>query len=166
MGLDVESGYAPSLAIGLRLFVEMSPSFFSVRASAMHADSGKVDVTGGRTRFRFWGGRLEGCPLRIGLAEHLAAQPCAGVDAGALAAEGLPGDEISNPRRTTELWLAAAVIGRLQMDLDDFLLLEAQADLRFPLLQHEFYLETPERDVHQVPPVAFGASLGVGFRFE
>jgi hypothetical protein len=165
-GIDVASAYAPSAAIGLRLFVEHSPSFFSVRASAMHADSGKVDVGGDRARFRYWGGRLEGCPLRLDLGTQLQAVPCAGLDAGALDGEGLPGTGIANPKRATELWLAAVVIARLVLEIDRFLLLEAQADARFPLLRHEFYLESPDRDVHAIPAIGLGGSLGVGFRFE
>jgi hypothetical protein len=165
-GLDVASAYAPSASVGLRLFVEHAPSTVSVRATAMHADSGRVPVEGGRIRFRFWGGRLEGCPLRLELRGQLAALPCAGLDGGALGGEGLPGDGIAEPKRATELWLAAAVIGRLVFAIDHFLLLEAQADARFPLLRHEFYLESPERDVHAVPAVGFGASLGIGVRLE
>jgi hypothetical protein len=166
MGVDIASGYAPSLAVGLRLFVEMMPSFWSVRASVLHADSGKVNVEDGRTRFRFWGGRVEGCPLRWRFHEDFGLVPCAGIEAGALHGEGLPGRGIAQPRDATELWLAALALGRIQADVEDFLLLEAQLDVRFPVMQHEFYLERPDRSVHDVPVVAFGASLGVGFRFE
>lgn len=165
MGVDVASGYAPSLSVGLRLFVEMAPAFFSVRASVLHADSGKVSVEDGRTRFRFWGARVEGCPLRVPLGASFAATPCAGVEAGALQGEGLPGRGIVETHEATEPWFAALALGRLQAEVDSFLLLEAQADVRFPLVRHEFYLERPDRSVHDVPAVAFGASLGIGFRF-
>jgi hypothetical protein len=165
-GLDVATAYAPTAAFGLRLFAEHAPSFFSLRATAMHADSGNVDVDGGSARFRFWGGRLEGCPLRLALGKQLEAVPCAGLDAGALDAKGLPGSGISSPKRATELWLAAVVVGRVVLEIDRMLLVEAQADARFPVLRHEFYLETPERDVHSVPAIGVGASLGVGLRFE
>jgi hypothetical protein len=165
MGVDIASGYAPSISVGLRLFVEMAPSFFSVRASVLHADSGKVGVEDGRTRFRFWGARVEGCPLRVPLGASFAVSPCAGVEGGALQGEGLSGGGIVETREATEPWLAALALGRLQAEVDSFLLLEAQADVRFPLVRHEFYLERPDRSVHDVPAVAFGASLGVGFRF-
>lgn len=163
-GVDVASGFAPSLSAGLHVFSELTPSFWSVRWTALHADSGKVAVEGGRTRFRFWGGRAEGCPLSWAW-EPLRLAPCAGLEAGALHGEGLPGGGIARPKETTELWLAGLVVGRVQLALDDFLLLEAQGDLRFPLTRHEFRLDTPERTIHDVPAVAFGASLGVGFRF-
>jgi hypothetical protein len=166
MGVDLASGYAPSLSVGLHLFVELMPSFWSVRVSAMHADSGKVNVEGGRTRFRFWGGRVEGCPLRWRFEQHFGFVPCAGIEAGALHGEGLPGREIVFPDQATEPWLAVVAIARLQADVEEFLLLELAGDLRVPLLQHEFYLDRPIRSAHEVPPLAFGVSLGVGFRFE
>ena len=163
-GFDLLSGFAPSLSAGLHVFAEYTPSFWSARATAMHADSGKVAVDGGRIRFRFWGGRVEGCPLRFESAPFTAA-PCAGFELGALHGEGLPGRGIAEPKDTTELWLAGLVVGRVGYALDDFLLLELAGDVRFPLTRHEFVLERPDRSVHEVPAVAFGASIGVGFRF-
>jgi hypothetical protein len=164
VGVELASGYAPSLTVGLRLFVEWLPASWSVRVSASHADSGKVSVEGRRARMQFWGGRAEACPLRLALAEHWQAIPCAGLDLGALRGEGIASDEIDNPETTTELWLAPSVIARLQADLDQFLLLEAALDARFPLLRHEFFFE-PDNDFYTVPAIAFGASLGIGFRF-
>ncbi len=166
LGLTLASGYAPSLAPGLRLFVEAAPSFWSVRLSATHSDSGKVSVEGRRARLRYWGGRLEGCPIRVALGDWLFGSPCAGIDGGALEGQGLPSEGIVATREVTEPWLAAALIARIQAEIERFLLVEAELDARFPLFRHEFVFERPVRELHQVPVVAFGAAIGVGFRFE
>jgi hypothetical protein len=163
-GVGLATGYAPEPAAGLHLFGEVAADQGALRLSAAHADSGTITAGADRTRFRFWGGRLEGCPLRFALAEPIALSPCAGLDAGALRGEGLPGPGVVVTREATELWLAAVAVARAQLGVEDFLLIEAQIDVRFPLLRHEFVLETPDRRVHEVPALALGAALAVGFR--
>ncbi|HEX5098310.1 MAG TPA: hypothetical protein VFV94_02375 [Polyangiaceae bacterium] len=139
----------------------------SLRLSAWHWRAS--DESAGReATFLGWGGRLEGCPLRIAR-ERVFAEPCLGTNLGLFRAKGFAGPAVSRGETTDLFWGDGLLIGRLGIWLGRRVTVEAQGDLAFPLLRHEFGFNdangNPTGDVFVIPTVSGGAELHVGVHF-
>ena len=168
IGFHGTSGAAPELLFGLGAFVGFHPRpvSWSVRAGMIHAESPTVRHDGAEANFRLTVGRAELCPVRFVLSAALAFVPCAAFDAGVLVGSGERTEIVPEPASATEFWMGASLLSRLELCLEDFLLVEAQPELGFPLVREEFVFELdPDRTVHEIPPVRYGFALAVGFRF-
>jgi hypothetical protein len=169
-----ESALAPSMVFVDSGFLEVmrttggvvSPA---IRLSFLKADSGFVASQAGasaamgaaRARFRFIGGRLEGCPVHLELPRGLAAIPCVIFDAGAVDAEGR-GRFASE--RANRPWAAPGLLGRLQAAFVDRVFIELEGGVNFPLVRDTFYFD-PTITAHAVPAAGGFLGGGVGMHF-
>jgi hypothetical protein len=135
------------------------PSF--VRLVADWYDTRTMVRAGGKARFQLLAGRLEVCPVRLGLSRSLVLPACAGVEAGVLIAEGKGG--VVNPKTLDFAWVAAVLAPRVRLELGH-VFAELVAEERFPLARRTFKFR-PNSFVNEIPYVAFGAVATVGLRF-
>jgi hypothetical protein len=158
-------GVGPRLATGVGALWGVGtvahPSL--VRLVADWYETRTVERAGGKARFQLFAGRLEVCPVRLVLTRSLVLPACASVEAGVLEAEG-KGHEVVNPKTVYWPWAAAVLAPRLRFDLGH-VFAELVAEERFPLVHRNFKFNRPQREVHQIPYVAFGAAAAVGLRF-
>jgi len=139
----------------------------SLRLSAWHWRASD-DTAGREATFHGWGGRLEGCPLRLAR-DPVFAEPCLGSNLGLFRAQGFQGPSVSLGETTNLFWADALLIGRLGVRLGARVSVEAQGELDFPLLRHEFGFDHPGGgsvgEVFAIPAVSGGAELHVGVHF-
>lgn len=148
---------APALLPGANAFldVESRQSGMSARLGALGL-FGAVNTAVGEVRYRLLGGRLEGCPFRMGT-NDLNARPCLAVDLGQLRVQGLDGDEA---RSDTGLWAAANVIARVSWQAASSVALEAQAGAFVPFTRYTLETGDPTIDGDRTSFVGFSAGLG------
>jgi hypothetical protein len=163
----VSSGLGPGLPIGVGALWGLGPishpSFVHVVADWY--DTGTVDRGGSSVRFQLLAGRLEVCPVRLGLTRWLLVPACAGVEAGRLTAAGRERtDVVVHPRTVHIAWAAAVLAPRLRLELSR-VFAELVAEERFPFVPWTFKFNRPQGDIHEIPNVAFGAVAAVGLRF-
>jgi hypothetical protein len=108
-------------------------------------------------------GRLEVCPVRLGLTHWLVVPACAGVEAGVLRAEGAKGSGVVRGNTDYVPWAAAVLAPRVRLELGRGFA-ELVAEERFPLRRRTFKFR-PDTFIHEIPDVAFGAVAAVGLRF-
>jgi hypothetical protein len=169
IGVGFVGWVGPQGGLSLDAFLAWAfrPEGPSLRLSAWHWRAND-DSAGREATFRGWGGRLEGCPLRL-RREAFFAEPCLGNDLGLFRAEGSQGPGVSRGERTDLFWADVLLIGRLGVQLGRRVSVEAQGDLAFPLLRHEFGFNDPAGkpmgQVFVVPTVSGGVELHVGVHF-
>lgn len=104
---------------------------------------------------------LRGCPLRVPLAAALVFRPCALVDAGLL---NVSGRSTTHPAERSMTWLALGGAGRLEARLGALFALEAELSV-YGLVHHDrFVLDPGAVELHDIPPVSGGASVGFSAR--
>ncbi|MBX3213284.1 MAG: hypothetical protein KF850_14710 [Labilithrix sp.] len=110
---------------------------------------------GGEASFRFQTVRAEACALHA--RAPIVASACGGIEAGRLSAttRNLP-----RAGGMSEAWYAPTAIVRPGWFLVDWLSLEAELGVLFPLTRASFVLAEPERSVYRIPNVAFTAAAG------
>jgi hypothetical protein len=129
----------------------------------MGEGSAGVAGTAAEAAFRWFIGRVEGCPVRLSIVGPLSATPCALFDAGALLADG---ETAYAPASSTRPWIAPGLLGRLQVDVLGGLLFEAEGGVTFPLVRDVYHFNqaplTPVT-VFAVPVAGgfFGAGVGI-----
>ncbi|HEX4477454.1 MAG TPA: hypothetical protein VH142_20330 [Polyangiaceae bacterium] len=162
------TGAAPELAWGPRGFVgfgwERGPE---IRLGIDALYTGTVTTEGRPAHFSLIDGRVSGCPIALPFAHVFHGLPCAGVEVGALHAEGEKSNLVGATSTVTRPWVAPFLAARLEAGFGP-VFIEAEADLRFPLYRRDFVFETtgkPSLLVYAVPPVALGVSAGAGVRF-
>jgi hypothetical protein len=166
LGFLTTSAAAPSLMYGLDAFLAVGPrdAHWSARLTFAYLESANLTVDRGEASFQLAFGRAEACPLTFSPVAHLALVPCAAFDAGVVAASG-GGTGIAEPKDAAALWLAASALGRMQLDLQEFLLFEVQGEFGTTLNRERFYFERPEATVHTVGAYRWGMGAAVGMRF-
>jgi hypothetical protein len=164
LGFLTTSAVAPSLLYGLEAFVAVGPrnARWSARLTLAYLKSPNLNVARGEARFQLAFARAEACPLALSPTAHLALLPCAAFDAGIMAASG---GGVPDPKSPKAFWSGASLIGRMQLDLQDFLLFEVQGELGTPFTRERFYFEQPEATAHTVDSVRWGMGAAVGVRF-
>jgi hypothetical protein len=159
---DVAPVWVPSIAV----FSELLPSdaALTARLALGLADSGELERDGARLRFWLLHGGAELCPFTSDFASRFRLLPCAGIEVGAVHAEGLASPRLAEPSGTTDLWLAATFGPALELDLGGAFFLELQGKLRLPLLRRTYVLERPPAVAYETPALGFGVFLGLGLR--
>ncbi|HHH27559.1 MAG TPA: hypothetical protein ENK57_04300 [Polyangiaceae bacterium] len=134
----------------------LSPSF---RVSLSWMPPVEVDGGSGSGSFWRWGGQASGCPVGPRLVDIVVLRPCLGFELGALKARGL---EVDESYASSTPWASVSFAGRAQIFPADWMLVEVQAELGFPLIRPRYLIE-PDATVVRLSPVygAFGSALGV-----
>jgi hypothetical protein len=166
LGFLTTSAAAPSLMYGLDAFVAAGPwdALWSARLTLAYLESPNLRVDRGEASFRLAFARAEACPLTFSPVAHLALAPCAAFDAGIVAASG-GRRGVSQPKDAEALWLAASAVGRMQLDLQEFLLVEVQGEFGTTLNRERFHFESPDATAHTVSTYRWGVGAAVGVRF-
>jgi hypothetical protein len=160
----VVSDVAPVWAATADAFAEAGPTrSFRGRLTLGYSDTGQFDLQGGLARFQLGFARTELCPVAIRVANAIAFRPCAGVEAGALRAEGGASPRLAEPKSTPLVpWFAGIAALRAELELGSIFSTELEGQLRVPFLHHRYVFERPEQVVFETPD--FGAGLLVGAR--
>ncbi len=161
----ISSWLAPTRMLGVDAFARLGPksASWSVRASAA-VGSAMAEVGDRRADLRFYGGRLEGCPLGARLLARLSAEACGAAELGALAGAGQAGSALREASEQTVFWGAAVLLARARSGLGP-LVIEAQAELGIPISRNEFVFQNPREEVFQAPDVGAAGRLGIGVPF-
>ena len=156
-------GFAP----GLRPTGELAVDVGTSRAGwspwvrlAGFAGNSELGSLGGSASLRFFGGRLELCPLRLGDAS-LSVEACAGGELGAVDARG---HIAVQPKSVTKLWASAEATLRLQWFATRSFFAELGGGPVLPLVRTRYFFE-PDRTLYVVPDVTARLALGCGLLF-
>lgn len=156
-------GFAPGLRPTGELGVDVgaSPAVWSpwVRLAGFAGNS-ELGSLGGSASLRFFGGRLELCPLRLG-DRSLIVHACAG---GELAAVDARGQIAIEPKSVTKLWASAEATLRLQWFATRSFFAELGGGPVLPIVRTRYYFE-PDRTLYIVPDVTARLALGLGLLF-
>jgi hypothetical protein len=167
MGAGFASHEGPSGALALDAFFAARPfsARSSVRGSVFHFRSRATTTSGQEATFRGYGFRAEACPWAL-LVRSFFAEPCAGVDVGAIQSKGVAGASVVNPRSSVQFWWQAEVMSRLGVLLGA-VVLEAQGEVAMPLFSYRFGFgaETGGVSAFEMPRIGVAARAGVGVRF-
>ena len=146
LGFLTTSAVAPSWLYGLDAFVALGPrdADWSARLTLAYLESPNLKIDRGEARFHLSFARLEGCPVALRPVAHLAFAPCAAFDTGIVAASG-GGERVRDHKTVHVFWTAASLLVRMQLDLQDFLLFEAQGEFGTPLTREHFVFRESER---------------------
>lgn len=160
LGLRVDGGLAPSVAVGPSIALSLGASRWALRLDAawLPPQDAPFDARRGG-RFEAWTGSLSVC-ARWGRGRWRAG-PCAGVEAGAIRAEGYG---VSDPASTWEPWIAARGGGALDLALWGPVHLALAVAARVPLRRAAFVLEGVGA-VHQSAAVGVAGDLAVDVHF-
>src|SRR5262249_9333772 len=152
----------PSGEIGLALG-DRRPGAFSLwfSLSAVVAESRVAHDLGNLTLWLV-GGRLLGCPLRIG-ASAFFVRPCAGLSAGA----GFAGLSGKVERSATSVWISPEAIGHVEWYATSAFFLQLEGGLLFRSVggNYAFSGASPSKTVvYSQPPISGRGALGVGVK--
>jgi hypothetical protein len=166
--LGANSGFAPKPALELALALELRTDDALFAGWAAIADSGPTDAQGGTAKYRLYTLGAEGCPVALRAGAGFALRPCLGLDAGLVHAAGEKGGPIDTPNSTTEPWISALVLGRVELAPDPRLVLVLQGGPGFPLIRQQFTIDLQhrEQDVYDVPQLIWRVGVGLLARFE
>jgi len=117
------------------------------------------------TRFQGFSGGLEGCPLAWPTTGSVRLEPCAGVSLGTLEGSAEDSPALGGETSASIGWADARAIARLRFVPEGILEFEAQGELGFPLVRHEFVLANPRVTVFKLPAVGPGVRAGVMLHF-
>jgi hypothetical protein len=158
-----QTGVVPGGGASLRLFAGIGwgdggPSF---RLSAARTSPSIVPTAEGRGEISWWAARVELSPVAWIASRSLVVVPSAGIEAGALHAEGL---DVDVTRATTRPWVSVEVGLRLEVPVYGAFRLECQGVALTPLVRDRFWIGR-STTVFRSPAVgAFGA-IGVAVQF-
>ena len=161
-GLGASSVFHPSAALGARVHAEvtrLAPA--ALLAPELRLSWGWTQLTerpprGGEAQLRFQTARAEACASLHRQPFSLA--PCAGFEVGLLSATTR---DLPRAGGTTEPWYAPMAAVRAGWFLAEWLSLEADGGVLFPLTRGSFVLAEPERTVYRIPRVAFTTTAGL-----
>jgi hypothetical protein len=125
--------------------------------------AGKSDLDGsaGSATLRFFGGRLELCPVRFGTAQ-LVVRPCLGSELGLVDARGQVAQQ---PRSRTTPWVSVEATLRLQWFVTRGFFAELGGGPVFPLVRTHYYFE-PDRTLYTAPELSARVAMGLGLLFQ
>lgn len=161
-GVNADGLFHPSSAWGARVHAEITRLGPGTRlAPELRVSWGFAELVdhpphGGEATVRFETIRPEACAV----VEHvpLTAAACAGFDLGWLRATTR---DLPKAGGTTVAWAAPTATLRPGWFLVDWLSLEAEIGVLFPLTRASFFVAEPERTVYRIPSVAITAAAGV-----
>jgi hypothetical protein len=163
---SVGLGYAaePLVAVGLSLGARSpkngwSPGF---QLTPLWAGTGETGPAAAGGAFSWAVGRLEGCPLRLALAEPLSFEPCVAAEIGRVSARGTAAEITSVS--VERWWFAAGPTFSLHFSRGSWFV-RAGALLLIPATRDEFVFRAPDRSIQQASPVLVVGSLALGFQF-
>jgi hypothetical protein len=164
--VGISSGFGTRAAWGAGVeWGLVGRSGFALRASLEARTTGNAPAADGRARFSAFTARGEACIAALRLAVWFSLPLCAGLEAGALSAEGLLSPPtVTAPGSSVVPWVAGLLTPRLRLGTIHAFV-ELVPELRLPFTRHTFTFETPERVVFSIPPLAVGVSLAAGVRF-
>jgi len=168
--IELMGGIGPGPVLGPRVFAELELERESVwspalRLSAARAESSKgLSEFGSTADFSWKAGRLEGCPLRLRLADDVAVRPCLAAELGVLEAGLHQGAEIVEASSEQRLWASLQAVLRIRWTIVEYLVIEADAGLTLPVFRDDFVITRREdaRSLYSVPAVAAFAGVGIG----
>jgi hypothetical protein len=159
-------GYAaePLVAVGLSLGARSpkngwSPGF---QLTPLWAGTGETGPAAAGGAFSWAVGRLEGCPVRLALAEPLSFEPCVAAEIGRVSARGTAAE--ITPVSVERWWFAAGPTFSLHFSRGSWFA-RAGALLLVPATRDEFVFRAPDRSIQQASPLLVGGSLALGFQF-
>lgn len=163
---SVGLGYAsePLVAVGLSLGARspkngLSPGF---QLTPLWGGTGETGPAAAGGAFSWATGRLEGCPLRLALAQPLSFEPCLAAEIGRVSARGTEAE--ITPVSVERWWFAAGATFSLHFTRGSWFA-RGGALLLVPATRDEFVFRAPDRSIHQASPVLVGGSLALGFQF-
>jgi len=156
---SVRSAVAPEalFAFGAYATIEARTGVPSARLSVQHAAQ-TVRITGGGGKIAWTDAHLDACPWGLRLVDAAALVPCVGVDGGVLRVSGV---STPNPDTFTHPWIALGTLLRLRMRSLNWLAVDAELGVGFPLVRNRYFLR-PSTTVHDVPFVDVHAGLSLG----
>jgi hypothetical protein len=163
---SVAAGYAskPMVAVGLSLGVRSASDGFSpgFQLTPLWGGTGATGPAADGGVFSWAMGRLEGCPLRLKLAQALNFEPCLAAEIGRVSARGA--DAAITPVSVDRWWFAAGATLSLHFSRG-FWFARLGGLLLVPATRDEFVFRDPDRTIHQASPLLVGGSLALGFQF-
>ncbi|HEX2872570.1 MAG TPA: hypothetical protein VHP33_14975 [Polyangiaceae bacterium] len=163
---SVGLGYVsePLISVGLSLGARSpkngwSPGF---QLTPMWGGTGETGPTAAEGAFSWAMGRLEGCPLRLALAEPLSFEPCVAAEIGRVSARGTAAE--ITPVSVERWWFAAGATFSLHFSRGAWFA-RAGALLLVPATRDEFVFRAPDRTIQKASPGLVGGTLALGFQF-
>lgn len=152
------SGAHPGAAVMLRASDARSRFVApSVALGGLFIDGGTVQGPAGiRASEQLVAGTLEACPIRIALADSLAARPCAAFGAGVMLGSA---SGVTRGQAQALPWIAGMGVGRVDWDVTRHLQLGLHAGLSVLALQTRFYVGDA---VTLYEPPTLGVICGLG----
>jgi len=159
-----EGGSAmPAAGLGAGLFVQWtSAGWGAYRASGADFAGTETD----QASFRFFAGRLDGCPYEARVTRSLALEPCLALEIGRVAAtaKATPALATSTERKW---WVAGDLVGRARFAPIPWFFAEVEAGASVPFTRYVFLLGTPGNfrgEAHRVPALGWVLGFGLGAR--
>jgi hypothetical protein len=167
--VGVDAGPAPVtlIALGPKLLAELySPSIWqpSFGLAFGYAKTGFLGGEDSDADFRWLVVRVSACPLGAEIVREGRLRACVLGDIGSMSAEGREG-AVPVTERTTQLWAASGAGATFSYHPVSPLFVEVGAGALYAWKQPTYLFVEPENVVHEVPPVAFTAQIGVGVSF-
>ncbi len=129
-----------------------------------YATTGTFEASERQARFTGYGGRLEGCPITLGIPDVLELEPCAATYVGIFLAEGLTSSALPRARTDQSFWLSASLVARASVFIG-FAWFEAATELGVPITRKEYIFERPREVAFTVPSAGYGARFGLKIKF-
>ncbi|MEZ4219341.1 MAG: hypothetical protein R3B13_00340 [Polyangiaceae bacterium] len=155
--LAADTGLGPDTAFFPRPFVSLSRDVMSLRLGAGVART-VADTEQGRAALSWVLLRAEGCYELRAPGSWLG--PCAGLEAGTVAASG---SRTREAREETLASYAGVVSARGGWELLGGLALEVEAGVRVPFARHRFFF-AEDAEAYEMPGAAFSSAVGLHFR--
>ena len=163
---------SPTVGAGGSLFLEAASPGTSgwspaLRAGLFASQSDARVASGAGARFQWAGTLVEGCPVRLALADAwLTLRPCLFLRLSALQGTGRDLDE---PKQTMDLWADLGPLARIRLAISARLFLEIEGMLVVPLRRLTF--DVQDQGPAQAPTTVFkvpvlGALAGMGVAYE
>jgi hypothetical protein len=109
-------------------------------------------------------GRLEGCPVSVGIGSRVELAPCAAFELGRLFGSG--GSGVTPPLSGGAWWAAPVLLAALRWNAVGPLFLQLSGGGGLTLIREDFVIHEPNQQVVHTVPIGFaeaGAALGIHF---
>jgi hypothetical protein len=136
----------------------------SIRLAFAYGIPMEAGAAGRSARLDWLAGRLLGCPIELTPIEPLWIGPCAGIEAGRIAGEGIEGGGVVTAESGQWPWIAGVVGAQLRLSFRR-VVPRLEGGLLVPFFRHRFVFEDPRIGLHKVAPVVGFLQLGMGLRF-
>jgi hypothetical protein len=165
LGVGAFQGGAPtpSNLAGAGLFAQLTTEGFGAyRAGGTYfANSRQAGAS-----FRFFSGRLDGCPISEEVARSLTFEPCLALEVGRVSATSQAAPALA-PSTEARWWVAGDLVARGRFAPISWIFTEVEVGASVPFTRYTFLLGRPgdvRGEVHRVPAVGWVLGLGAGAR--